>query len=209
MCGKHADQRNGFGVCNECLSKIVSKRWEDPKWSQWMIDILQKNAYKSIARNGDALRNCYIYQVDDVEGVQLMHLEEAVSGILLDDNDLTVDGLRELMDIPGVWALWGQSKSDHLAYCLTVGETKNLYREIRWAVRVLNNPYLQELEMQNEGSTGRWANIQSDYECMKFVLVVKGEEDQKKRMHQEMEYALKHNSLFWLPSVVQMHEMRP
>lgn len=132
-------------------------------------------------------------------------LENLNINILFNFNTLNLKDFNCLYNIPGVWALWGINKETKIKCCLTVGQTKNLGKELNWTLKVLTNQNLQNLEKEKFGITGRWDKIQKYYKDYEYILVNKNESNIKMREIIELTYAIENNSIYWKPSITQKH----
>ena len=108
---------------------------------------------------------------------------------------------------PGVWALWGRSKSDGSWTCLQVGSSNNIYEEIRTNVSILKNPHIEKTQWYTRQggeklfvhpkqlkTAGMWAytDMPKKYEDFRFFIL-----SDKKKVPLEKEYAEHYNARYW------------
>lgn len=178
--------------------KCISGVWVSNNILHYSNDL-----YSAIIRNLRTLENLEIWP--NITKLEFLLKDNKINFEENIDSKQIIDSFESLEDIPGIWALWGINKATSETQCLTVGQTKNLCKELKWTLRVLSNPNLQELEEQEPGCTGRWDKIQKDYIDYTYILVDKYINDGKERELIELDYAISNNAIYWLPSITQNH----
>ena len=110
------------------------------------------------------------------------------------------DFLREIyLNKPGMLFIYGTNIKDNNRYCLTGGQTKNLYHHLLFFKRYSNKNIIKENPEDN-----RWFEIANNYKDFNILILYNDIEDKNKREILETKYALEHNSIYWKPSITQL-----
>lgn len=109
---------------------------------------------------------------------------------------------RKYYKKPGILFIYGYSNKDNKIYCLTGGQTSNLYRHILEFYRFSNKNKVKQCEDDN-----RWFEIANNYHDFEIKIIdnFDGVENRKIRDIFETVYAVKNNSLYWSPTVSQQN----
>lgn len=138
--------------------------------------------------------------------VKLEKIEEVIKNlknITFNRKPINYESFNLYESIPGVWALFGINKETKIKECLTIGQTINLNKELKWTLRVLANRKLTSLEKENPGCTGRWDKIQKNYCNYEYQIICANEKDKNKIEIIEAIEAINNKAIFWLPSITQ------
>jgi len=113
--------------------------------------------------------------------------------------------------VKGVWALWGKSIATFEWKCLQVGETENIAREIRKAIRTMrlenlrdNQEYVNQWgeyvfsHPPNLKTAGMWAYEDIPKKYSGYVWILVGcSDDKSERRRLESYYAERYHAIYW------------
>lgn len=202
---KRDSMYRGKDICNCSNNYFLNHNNSDS-----MKEISKKNIQKALKWKFENPKEAKEISRRTIKIARETHLNQIKNNILnsLKENDINFGvnenfiKIKDILDgnfdnIPGVWAIWGLDK-DRQEKCLTVGQSENIGKELRWTIRVLSNKKLNELGFK----AGNWDHIQK-YKVLEYRIICLNEKDFNKREQIEAIYAIKNNSLYWNPSPTQ------
>lgn len=133
---------------------------------------------------------------------RLAYYEEIKNKYTINDSNLDISNKSELreryLNNPGVLFIWGYDKNNNY-FCLTGGQTVDLYRHILFFLRYSDKNKVKECKEDN-----RWYEIANNYTRFDIKIINEGNYSLKDREAIEANYALENGSLYWKPSVTQI-----
>lgn len=114
---------------------------------------------------------------------------------LNDKNDLK----EKYLEKPGVLFIWGLNSIDNKWYCLTGGQTINLYGHII-NFQLLSN----KTKIKPNYEDNRWFHIANNYNKFNIIITHYCIKNFKTREILELNYAIENSALYWKPSATQL-----